>query len=248
MLRRFSSNRFRLSDGFKSGEIVRLNSVQRRSRGCQARFRPLRASSVRLRLRSRGAFARPAFVRGGFPPPEVPGSFSRSRLLFRFVAVQLVHVRYLDGSFKFKIGCSICRSPLDPPRSPGGRRFRRLCPVPADRSPGPFRSRPLVSSVSVQFVSFRPFVARSSSLAVPFTVCSVHSCLLVLVFPACSARSSVLFVFLVPSCSFSPGFDSVSFSSFSCSFELVLCSRLLACRFYLYYSRVYYTLKERKGK
>ena len=93
----FSSNRFRLSDGFKSGEIVRLNSVQRRSRGCQARFRPSPASSVRLRLRSRGAFARPAFVRGGFPPPEVPGSFSRSRLLFRFVAVQLVHGRYLDG-------------------------------------------------------------------------------------------------------------------------------------------------------
>lgn len=73
MLRRFSSSRLRLSDGFKSGEIVRLNSVQRRSRGCQARFRPSRASSVRLRLRSRGAFARPAFVRGGFPPPEVPG-------------------------------------------------------------------------------------------------------------------------------------------------------------------------------
>ena len=97
MLRRFSSNRFRFSDGFKSGEkrspelgsapLSRLSGLLPSVPGF---LRPPPAPLPR-------AFARPAFVRGGFPPPEVPGSFSRSRLLFRFVAVQLVHVRYLDG-------------------------------------------------------------------------------------------------------------------------------------------------------
>lgn len=176
MLRRFSSNRFRFSDGFKSGETVRLNSVQRRSRGCQARFRPSRASSVRLRLRSRGAFARPALVRGGFPPPEVPGSFSRSRLLFRFVAVQLVHGRYS------MVVLLVQNRSLDLPVSarsasvPGGRRFRRLRPDPADRSPGPFRSRPLVSSVSVPFVPSVRLLLVSVRLPFTLSACSVRSC------------------------------------------------------------------------
>ena len=194
MLRRFSSNRFRLSDGFKSGEIVRLNSVQRRFRGCQARFRPSRASSVRLRLRSRGAFARPAFVRGGFPPPEVPGSFSRSRLLFRFVAVQLVHVRYLDGSFKFKIGCSICRSPLDPPRSPGAA-------VSVGSARFPPTGRPVRSGLArwfrlYQFSSFRSVRSLLVPVLLPFRSLSVPF------IPACLFSFSRLVPLARLSCSF----------------------------------------------
>ena len=142
----------------------------------------------------------------------------------------MVDIRWL--CCKFKIGRSICRSPLDPPRSPGGRRFRRLRPDPADRSPGPFRSRPLVSSVSVQFVAFRPFVARSSSSARSV----LGSSSVRLLFR--SARL-VRFIFLrsrsVPARSFLVRFVQVSLGLVSCSgsvqFCLVLCSRLLACRF-----------------
>ena len=156
--------------------------------------------------------------------------------------------------YEFKIGRSICRSPLDPPRSPGGRRFRRLRPDPADRSPGPFRSRPLVSSVSVQFVSFRPFVARSSSSARSV----LGSSSVRLLFR--SARL-VRFVFRsvhLSQVSFGSGsLVSRSFRSgltrfgFLFRFGSVLLGFVLApsrVPVYLYYSRVYYTLKGAKGK
>lgn len=161
------------------------------------------------------------------------------------MAVQLVHGRYLDG---------FVMSSKSVARSAGlrsirrGRQvaavFRRPRPDPADRSPGPFRSRPLVSSVSVQFV-FHPFrfVASSSSLA-----CSVQfrsflfACSAWFVFPACSRFSGLLVClsssFLVPfrlvlssSRSVPLGFRSDFVSFGFCSLELVLCSRLLACRF-----------------
>ena len=125
---------------------VRLNSAQRRSRGCQARFRPSRASSVRRRLRSRGAPVRPAWVRGGFPPPEVPGSF--------FPVTPPVPLRGCSiGSWSIFDGCvvsskSVARSAGLRSSAPGLQlgpvRFRPAPrPDPADRSPGPFRSRPL---------------------------------------------------------------------------------------------------------
>ena len=126
-------------------------------------------------------------------------------------------------------------------------RFRPLSPVPADRSPGPFRSRPLVSSVSVQFV-----VPSVRLLPVPVRVL-VSFCSFPFV-PARLFRSACLFSFsrsLVCSARFSFGsvrfsvrlvqsrslsFSSACFSSGfvpfgSCSVELVLCSRLLAFGF-----------------
>ena len=145
-------------------------------------------------------------------------------------------------------------------------RFRRSARFPPT-------GRPVRSGLArwfrlYQFSSFRSvrsFVACSSSPAVLFAclfrsflfACSVcfRSFLFVRLVPsACSRFRLVLFaclsVLLVPGSSRS---SLVRFRLFfvpfgSCSVELVLCSRLLACRFYLYYSRVYYTLNGRKGK
>ena len=127
-------------------------------------------------------------------------------------------------------------------------RCRTFRPDPADRSPGPFRSRPLVSSVSVQFVSFRPFVcclfqfACRSFLLVPF--CS---------FPLACSRFPVLFAclsgsFLVQSRSGSPCSRSVSFVSRSVSFGSVFVLLSLFCArafsragLFILFSRILYT-------
>jgi len=187
----------------------------------------------------------PVVGRGGFPPPEVPGSFFPvtppvplrgcsigSWSLFRWFRLSSKSVARSAGlRSSAPVSCS---GPRPFPSAPAR--------IPLNRSPGPFRSRPLVSSVSVQFVSFRPFVARSSS-----PVCSVL-CSFQLVFRSSVFRSARLVQFRSVLSSSRSGFVRFGFSLSFASFELLLCSRLLAFGFNLYYSRVYYTLQGAKGK
>ena len=145
MLRRFSSSRLRLSDGFKSGEIVRLNSVQRRSRGCQARFRPSRASSVRLRLRSRGL----SCVR-----PSSGAAFRRLRFRGRSPGHASCSASWLFNWFMFVISM-VSLSSKSVARSAGLRSIRRGRQVgrPFPHVP-PVSRRPVARSVQVSPVGF----------------------------------------------------------------------------------------------
>jgi hypothetical protein len=110
------------------------------------------------------------------------------------VAVQLVHVRYLDGSFKFKIGCSICRSPLDPPRSPGAA-------VSVGSARFPPTGRPVRSGLArwfrlYQFSSFRSVRSLLVPVLLPFRSLSVPF------IPACLFSFSRLVPLARLSCSF----------------------------------------------
>jgi len=155
----------------------------------------------------------------------------------------MVDIRWL--CCKFKIGRSICRSPLDPPRSP-------VAAVSVGSARIPPTGRPVRSGLArwfrlYQFSSFRPFRLLLVPVRLPFRlpVCScsfpfvrpvsfVPACLFS--FPVLLVRLSGSFLVRLVQVSFgfawfSFGFAWFSFGSGSCFVELVLCSRLLACRF-----------------
>ena len=137
---------------------------------------------------------------------------------------------------------SICRSPLDPPQSP-------VAAVSVGSARFPPTGRPVRSGLArwfrlYQFSSFRSvrsFVARSSSPVplVPFVPARsfllVRSCSFVRSCSACLISFSRLVPLVLNSSrSISLGSRSGFVSFGSGSVELVLCSRLLACRFYLF--------------